>query len=49
MVAVTSVMRAHRTLLARVETALRAYDLSFSLPQTTSHDVQYHVPPDYPR
>lgn len=30
MVAVTSVMRAHQILLARVETALRPYDLSFS-------------------
>jgi len=30
MVAVTSVMRAHQILLARVETALRLYDLSFS-------------------
>jgi DNA-binding MarR family transcriptional regulator len=30
MVAVTSVMRAHRILLARVESALRPYDLSFS-------------------
>ncbi|GAA1479753.1 MarR family transcriptional regulator [Gordonia sinesedis] len=30
MVAVTSVMRAHQILLARVEAALRAYDLSFS-------------------
>jgi hypothetical protein len=29
MVAVTSVMRAHQILLARVETALRPYDLSF--------------------
>ena len=29
-VAVTSVMRAHQILLARVETALRPYDLSFS-------------------
>ena len=31
MVAVTSVMRAHQILLARVENALRPYDLSFSL------------------
>lgn len=30
MVAVTSVMRAHQILLARVETSLRPYDLSFS-------------------
>lgn len=30
MVAVTSVMRAHQILLARVESALRPYDLSFS-------------------
>jgi len=30
MVAVTSVMRAHQILLARVENALRPYDLSFS-------------------
>jgi DNA-binding MarR family transcriptional regulator len=30
MVAVTSVMRAHQILLARVEAALRPYDLSFS-------------------
>ncbi len=30
MVAVTSVMRAHQILLARVEGALRPYDLSFS-------------------
>ena len=30
MVAVTSVMRAHQILLARVETALRPYDLRFS-------------------
>ena len=30
MVAVTSVMRAHQILLARVETALRPFDLSFS-------------------
>ena len=30
MVAVTSVMRAHQILLARVETALRPYDLSFA-------------------
>ncbi len=30
MVVVTSVMRAHQILLARVETALRPYDLSFS-------------------
>jgi DNA-binding MarR family transcriptional regulator len=30
MVAVTSVMRAHQIFLARVETALRPYDLSFS-------------------
>jgi DNA-binding MarR family transcriptional regulator len=30
MVAVTSVMRAHQILLARVETALRPYDLTFS-------------------
>ena len=30
MVAVTSVMQAHQILLARVETALRPYDLSFS-------------------
>jgi DNA-binding MarR family transcriptional regulator len=30
MVAVTSVMRAHQILLARVEIALRPYDLSFS-------------------
>ncbi len=30
MVAVTSVMRAHQILLARVETVLRPYDLSFS-------------------
>ncbi|OBJ74290.1 MarR family transcriptional regulator [Mycobacterium sp. 1274756.6] len=30
MVAVTSVMRAHQILLARVETALRPYELSFS-------------------
>src|SRR6202041_3347528 len=30
MVAVASVMRAHQILLARVETALRPYDLSFS-------------------
>ena len=30
MVAVSSVMRAHQILLARVETALRPYDLSFS-------------------
>lgn len=30
MVAVTSVMRAHQILLARVETALRPYDLSYS-------------------
>jgi DNA-binding MarR family transcriptional regulator len=30
LVAVTSVMRAHQILLARVETALRPYDLSFS-------------------
>lgn len=30
MMAVTSVMRAHQILLARVETALRPYDLSFS-------------------
>ena len=30
MAAVTSVMRAHQILLARVETALRPYDLSFS-------------------
>ena len=30
MVAVTSVMRAHQILLARVEVALRPYDLSFS-------------------
>ena len=30
MVAVTSVMRAHQILLARVETTLRPYDLSFS-------------------
>ena len=30
MVSVTSVMRAHQILLARVETALRPYDLSFS-------------------
>jgi len=30
MVAVTSVMRAHQILLARVENALRRYDLSFS-------------------
>ena len=30
MVAVTSVMRAHQILLARVEEALRPYDLSFS-------------------
>jgi len=29
MVAVTSVMRAHQILLARVETSLRPYDLSF--------------------
>ncbi|SCX25451.1 MarR family winged helix-turn-helix transcriptional regulator [Mycolicibacterium fluoranthenivorans] len=30
MVAITSVMRAHQIMLARVETALRPYDLSFS-------------------
>ncbi len=30
MVAVTSVMRAHQMLLARVQAALRPYDLSFS-------------------
>ncbi|MDQ1322293.1 MAG: hypothetical protein QG655_3539 [Actinomycetota bacterium] len=30
MIAVTSVMRAHQILLARVENALRPYDLSFS-------------------
>ncbi|AZG48211.1 hypothetical protein D7316_04828 [Gordonia insulae] len=30
MVAVTSVMRAHQILLARVEGALRPYDLTFS-------------------
>ena len=30
MVAVTSIMRAHQILLARVENALRPYDLSFS-------------------
>src|SRR3982750_4709145 len=30
MVAVTSVMRAHQILLARVENALRPYDLSFA-------------------
>src|ERR1700753_711104 len=30
MVAVTSVMRSHQILLARAETALRPYDLSFS-------------------
>lgn len=30
MVAITSVMRAHQILLARVENALRPYDLSFS-------------------
>src|SRR4051794_37156973 len=30
MVAVTSVMRAHQILLARVESSLRPYDLSFS-------------------
>jgi DNA-binding MarR family transcriptional regulator len=53
MVAVTSVMRAHQILLARVENALRPYDLSFSrfafsrsgaLPITKASDrLQVHV------